>query len=85
MIKIYHKHKPVLLITILTLFIFNASLSFAGQYKATRVTDGDTIQVIADGTKKPSALLASMPQKSHTPRISRGNHSAKRLQNTLQG
>jgi len=75
MIKIYHKHKPVLLITILTLFIFNASLSFAGQYKATRVTDGDTIQVIADGTKKPSALLASMPQKSHTPRISRGNHS----------
>ena len=66
MIKIYHKHKPVLLITILTLFIFNASLSFAGQYKATRVTDGDTIQVIADGTKTTIRLVdIDAPEVSH--------------------
>ena len=45
------KQRVVLFITILTLSIFSESLSFAGQHKVTRVTDGDTIQVIADGTK----------------------------------
>jgi len=51
MIRIFLKTKTIRLFTILTLFIFNANLSFAGQYKVTRVTDGDTIQVIVDGTK----------------------------------
>ena len=66
MIRIFPRRRSVLLITILTLFIFNASLSFAGQYKVARITDGDTIQVIADGRKTTIRLVGmDAPEVSH--------------------
>ena len=66
MIRIFPKRRLVLLITILTLLILNASLLFAGQYKVTRVTDGDTIQVIVDGTKTIIRLVGiDAPEVSH--------------------
>jgi endonuclease YncB( thermonuclease family) len=57
MIKTLQKRRAVFFINILTLIIFNATLSFAEQYKVTRVTDGDTLQVIADGTKTTIRLV----------------------------
>lgn len=66
MIRIFPKRKSIRLITILTLFIFNASLSFAGQYKVTRVIDGDTIRVIFLGTKTTVRLVGiDAPEVSH--------------------
>jgi micrococcal nuclease len=38
MIRIFQKRRPILFISLLTLFIFNASHSLAGQYKVSRVT-----------------------------------------------
>jgi micrococcal nuclease len=70
-------------IAILTLFISNASLSFAGQYKVIRVTDGDTIQVIADGTKTTIRMVGiDAPEVSHAknqPGQPLGQQSTKHL------
>jgi len=66
MIKIYHQRRPVLFIT-LTLLISNPVLLFAEQYKVTRVTDGDTIRVIYDGTKTTVRLVGiDAPEVSHS-------------------
>jgi len=67
MVRIFHKQNAILLLaTLLALFISNASYSLAGQYKVTRVTDGDTIQVIADGTKTTIRLVGiDAPEVSH--------------------
>jgi endonuclease YncB( thermonuclease family) len=67
MIRIFSKRKTIRLITILTLFIFNASLSFAGQYKVTRVIDGNTIRVISYGTKTTVRLVGiDAPEVAHS-------------------
>jgi len=67
MIRICPKRKTIRLITILTLFIFNASLSFADQYKVTRVTDGDTIRGISHGKKITVRLIGiDAPDVSHS-------------------
>jgi hypothetical protein len=66
-----------IILLIPTLLFVVSSFAFAEQYKVTRITDGDTIQVIADDTKQSFAWSASMPQKFHMPKISRGNRSAK--------
>ena len=67
MIRIFLKRKTIRLFTILTLFIFNASLSFAGQYKVTRVIDGDTIRVISYGTKTTVRLVGiDAPEVAHS-------------------
>jgi endonuclease YncB( thermonuclease family) len=67
MIRIFLKRKTIRLFTILTLFIFNASLSFAGQYKVTRVINGNTIRVISYGTKTTVRLVGiDAPEVAHS-------------------
>jgi micrococcal nuclease len=64
--NILQARKSVLFITIIALQIFHPVLLFAGQYKVNRVTDGDTIQVIADGTKITIRLVGiDAPEVSH--------------------
>jgi endonuclease YncB( thermonuclease family) len=66
MIKIYHKRRLVLFIT-LTLLISNPVLLFAEQYKITRVTEGDTIRVISHGKKITARLVGiDAPDVSHS-------------------
>jgi micrococcal nuclease len=55
--RILYKRIYLLYLSILILFILNASFSFAGQYKVTRVIDGDTIRVISYGTKTTVRLV----------------------------
>ena len=51
---------------VLALSIVFPGLLFAGQYKVSRITDGDTIQVIADGTKTIIRLVGiDAPEVSH--------------------
>jgi micrococcal nuclease len=50
----------------LALSIVFPGLLFAGQYKVARVTDGDTIQVVADATKTTIRLVGiDAPEVSH--------------------
>jgi micrococcal nuclease len=54
----------ILLVPALLIVVF--SFAFAGQYKVTRVTDGDTIQVVADGEKTTIRLVGiDAPEVSH--------------------
>jgi micrococcal nuclease len=53
------------LILIVAIFIFPA-IVLAGQFKCTRVTDGDTIAVVTDGQKHTIRLVGiDAPEKSH--------------------
>jgi len=58
----------MLLVIVLVVFPI---YSFAGQYKCTRVIDGDTIQVLADGTKATIRLVGidapEISKKKHEP------------------
>jgi micrococcal nuclease len=52
-------------ILIVAIFIFPA-IVLAGQFKCTRVTDGDTITVVTDGQKVTIRLVGiDAPEKSH--------------------
>jgi endonuclease YncB( thermonuclease family) len=69
--KILYKKIYFLYLSILTLFIFNASLSFAGQYtgqyQVTRVIDGNTIRIISYGKKTTVRLVGiDAPEVSHS-------------------
>jgi endonuclease YncB( thermonuclease family) len=55
--RILPKRRSIIVILILTLLISNPVLVSASQYKVTRVTDGDTIQVVAGGTKTTVRLV----------------------------
>ena len=53
------------LVLIVTIFIFPVVV-LAGQFKCTRVTDGDTITVVTDGQKVTIRLVGiDAPEKSH--------------------
>ena len=55
--RIFPKRRSIIVILILTLLISNPVFLSASQYKVTRVTDGDTIQVVAGGTKTTVRLV----------------------------
>jgi micrococcal nuclease len=69
MIRIFPKRESALFIAFLTLFILNASLSFAGQYKVARVIDGDTF-VVYHGSVKITVRLVGIdsPENSNNKR-----------------
>jgi len=69
MIRTFPIRRAVLLITILTLIIFNASHSLAGQYKVARVIDGDTF-VVNHGSIKITVRLVGIdaPENSNNKR-----------------
>ena len=66
MIRIFPKRRYIPFITIITLFIFNASLSYAGQYKVTCVIDGDTF-IVYHGSVKNTVRLVGIdaPENSN--------------------
>jgi micrococcal nuclease len=66
MIRFFPKRRFILLIFILILFIFNASLSFGGQYKVARVIDGDTF-IVYHGSVKITVRLVGIdaPENSN--------------------
>jgi len=66
LIKICHTRRSVLFLAILAFLFVHPAYSFAGQYEVTRVTDGDTIQVKAGGTKTTVRLVGiDAPEVSH--------------------
>jgi micrococcal nuclease len=69
MIRIFPKRRFILLIIILSLFLLNASLSFAGQYKVARVIDGDTF-IVYHGSVKITVRLVGIdaPENSNNKR-----------------
>jgi micrococcal nuclease len=69
MIRFFQKSRSVILITILSLFLLKASLSFAGQYKVARVIDGDTF-VVYHGSVKITVRLVGIdaPENSNNKR-----------------
>jgi micrococcal nuclease len=69
MIRTFPKRRTVLFISILALFIFNASLSFAGQYQVFRVVDGDTF-IVKHGDIKITIRLVGIdaPELSNNKR-----------------
>jgi endonuclease YncB( thermonuclease family) len=69
MIRNFPKRRYIPFITIITLFIFNASLSFAGQYKVARVIDGNTF-VVYHGSVKITVRLVGIdaPENSNHKR-----------------
>jgi len=59
--------RSVLFFAILAFLLVRPSFSFAGQYEVTRVTDGDTLQVVAGGTKTIVRLVGiDAPEVSHS-------------------
>jgi endonuclease YncB( thermonuclease family) len=67
MIKICHMRRSVLFIAIVAFLFVNSAYTFAGQYEVTRVSDGDTIQVMAGGTKTTIRLVGiDAPEVSHS-------------------
>jgi endonuclease YncB( thermonuclease family) len=69
MIRIFPKRRPILFITILTLFISNASFLFAGQYPVYLVIDGDTF-IVKHGSVKITIRLVGID----APEISTSKH-----------
>ena len=67
---------------VLFLVIFPA-LVIADQFKCTRVTDGDTINVISNGQKRSFVLSESMLLKLLIKNVNRVNPSAKNQQSIL--
>ena len=57
--RIFYKQIHLLYLAILILFIFNASLSFGGQYKVTRVIDGHAF-VVSHGSIKITVILVGV-------------------------
>jgi len=58
--------RSVLFLAILAFLFVHPAFSFAGQYEVTRVTDGDTIQVMAAGIKTTVRLIGiDAPEVSH--------------------
>ena len=61
-------HRPRNILPILSILLFNlilVSVSIAGQFKVTRVTDGDTINVVGNGKKEIIRLVGiDAPEKS---------------------
>jgi endonuclease YncB( thermonuclease family) len=67
LINLCRIRKFVLFLTILAFLFVNPVFSFAGQCEVTRVTDGDTIQVIAGGAKTIVRLVGiDAPEISHS-------------------
>ena len=59
--------KSVLFFVVIAILFVNSPYTFAGQYEVTRVTDGDTIQVMAGGTKTTVRLVGiDAPEVSHS-------------------
>jgi endonuclease YncB( thermonuclease family) len=71
MVRVLPKRELVLFITILTLFISNASFLFAGQYQVFRVVDGDTFVL-----KHGSANLTIRMVGIDAPEASTSKHRA---------
>jgi micrococcal nuclease len=69
MIRILSKLTPALYFALLTLFILNPILSIAGQYKVTRIIDGDTF-VVSHGSVKITVRLVGIdaPENSNNKR-----------------
>jgi micrococcal nuclease len=69
MFRNFPKRRYIPFITIITLFIFNTSLSFAGQYQVFRVVDGDTFTV-KHGSVKITVRLVGIdaPENSNNKR-----------------
>jgi micrococcal nuclease len=84
--RIFQKIKPALFITILALFIFNASLSLAADsYQVSRVVDGDTIHLRAANSSSDIIIrlvgidAPEVSHKKHEPSQPFGQAATKHL------